>query len=135
MRRPKFIAAAFSLLSLLALGGCGSDGSQELGVAVCAPVCVELNFNETNQFTAKVFNATTNNTVTWSVLGGDNNGSIDPTTGLYTAPPVLPASCAITVQATSNEDPTRIGRASVILPKPGDPNCVCPAPAADQCAP
>src|SRR4029434_6416304 len=106
--RLKFLAAAFALSALLSLSGCGSDDKVELGVAICAPICVELNFNETNQFTARVFNATVNDTVTWSVLGGDNNGSIDPTTGLYTAPTALPNSCAVTVQATSNEDSSRI---------------------------
>jgi hypothetical protein len=129
----KHLAVVFSLLFSLALAGCGSDNTTELGVQICAPLCVELNFNESHTFTAKVFNAT-NTTVTWSVLGGDNNGTIDSVSGDYTAPGALPASCIVTVQATSNQDSTRISQASVILPKPGDPTCVCPPPGADPCA-
>src|SRR5215467_16254829 len=103
----KHRAVVFSFLFSLALAGCGSDGTTELGVQICAPLCVQLNFSETHTFTAKVFNAT-NTTVTWSVLGGDNNGTIDAATGDYTAPVSLPASCIVTVQAASNQDPTRI---------------------------
>jgi hypothetical protein len=133
MQRFKHLVVILSLLSPLALSGCGNDSQTELGVQICAPLCVALNFNETHTFTAQVFNAT-DTTVTWSVLGGDNNGTID-VSGLYTAPGALPASCIVTVQAASNQDSTRISQASVVLPKPGDPNCVCPSPGADPCAP
>jgi hypothetical protein len=51
------------------------------------------------QFTATV-NASTNQSVTWAVTGGNANGTVDGT-GLYTAPAVVPNPATVTVTATS----------------------------------
>ena len=74
----------------------------------------------TRQFTAAVAN-TSNTAVTWSVNtipGGDATVGTISSTGLYTAPAVVPAS-AVTVRATSAADPTISGAATVtVLPPP-----------------
>jgi len=51
------------------------------------------------QFTATV-NASTNQSVTWAVTGGNANGTVDGN-GLYTAPAVVPNPATATVTATS----------------------------------
>jgi hypothetical protein len=51
------------------------------------------------QFMATV-NASTNQSVTWAVTGGNANGTVDGT-GLYTAPAVVPNPATVTVTATS----------------------------------
>ena len=53
------------------------------------------------QFKATV-NGSTDQTVTWAVMGGSANGTIDPGTGLYTAPPAVPTPATATVTATSS---------------------------------
>jgi hypothetical protein len=52
------------------------------------------------QFAATV-NASTNQSVTWTVSGGSINGSIDAT-GLYTAPATVPNPATVTIMATSS---------------------------------
>ncbi len=51
------------------------------------------------QFAATV-NGSTDQTVTWSVQGGNINGTID-STGLFTSPALVPNPSTVTVQATS----------------------------------
>lgn len=71
----------------------------------------------TKQFTATVLGASTT-TVTWSVHctdGGDACGTIDSTTGLYTAPQTVPKVITVTVTATSTADTTKSGSAAVMI--------------------
>lgn len=67
--------------------------------------------------TQQQFSATVNNgssqTVTWAVNGGSANGTID-STGLYTAPAIVPSPAAVTVTATSTQAPTP-GSATVTI--------------------
>jgi hypothetical protein len=53
----------------------------------------------TQQFSA-VVNNTSDQTVTWSVTGGDSYGTIDAN-GVYTAPATVPNPAMVTVTATS----------------------------------
>jgi hypothetical protein len=72
---------------------------------------------QTQQFSATVSNST-NQTVTWAVTGGSANGTIDPNSGLYTAPSSLPnPNSAITITATSAATTTP-GTATVNLKTP-----------------
>jgi hypothetical protein len=72
---------------------------------------------QTQQFSATVSNST-NQTVTWAVTGGSANGTIDPNSGLYTAPSSLPnPNSAITITATSAAT-TNPGTATVNLKTP-----------------
>ncbi len=108
------------------LGGTTSS-AVNLGITAPLPIAVTLNptsasvvVGATRQFTAAVAN-TSNTAVTWSVNtipGGDATVGTISSTGLYTAPAVVPAS-AVTVRATSAADPTISGAATVtVLPPP-----------------
>ncbi len=72
---------------------------------------------------AKTFIATVtgsaNTAVTWSVVGGAANGTID-STGAYVTPGTMPASPTVTVKATAVADPTVSGNAVVTLTPPVD---------------
>jgi hypothetical protein len=78
-----------------------------------APPTASLSVNQTQTFTATV-GGTFNTTVTWSIPGGAP-GSINPNTGVYTAPPTIAAQQNVTVTATSQADPTKTGTATVTL--------------------
>jgi hypothetical protein len=77
------------------------------------------------QFTATVNNSS-NQTVTWAVTGGSDNGTVDGT-GLYTAPAAVPNPAAVTVTATSAlaaspgsaavnvQTPTGLGRSQITV--------------------
>jgi uncharacterized protein (DUF1800 family) len=86
------------------------------GVTVTVdPMSVAVTVGSTKQIYAKVIGTTTT-TVKWTVNGiaGGNSavGTISGT-GLYTAPPVPPASFVVTVQATSTADPTASATCSI----------------------
>jgi len=99
-----------------------TDGSNTTGTATVTviaaisvtvtPAAAALNTNQSQQFSATV-TGTANQAVTWSVTGG---GSINSTTGLYTAPAV--AAAAVTVTATSQQDPTKSGTATLTVSVP-----------------
>ena len=55
------------------------------------------------------------------VAGGAANGTIDSTTGLYTAPDAVPAG-AVTVTATAQADLTKAGNATVNIKTPTAPS-------------
>ncbi|MBL0211475.1 MAG: hypothetical protein IPQ13_11285 [Holophagaceae bacterium] len=79
-------------------------------VSPSAPTVVS---GATQVFTAAV-TPITNTAVTWSISGV---GSINPATGLYTAPAAPPATAqSVTVTATSTAAPTRTGTATVTVP-------------------
>jgi hypothetical protein len=86
-----------------------------IGVNVC-PASVIMAGGQTQQFTAVVTN-TSNQAVTWSnaPVGA---GSVDPNSGVYTAPAAVAASQQVTVTATSQADTTASGNATVNLLPP-----------------
>jgi len=55
------------------------------------------------------------------------NGSIGPSTGLYTAPGIMPSSPTVTITATSQSNPTASGTATVTLTGPPVTVTVSPA--------
>jgi hypothetical protein len=69
-------------------------------------------------FTATV-TGSTNTAVTWGVrcsdAGKDACGTIDPSSGVYTAPNAVPKPDTVTVTATSTADATKSGSASVTV--------------------
>jgi hypothetical protein len=77
------------------------------------PPSVTLQVGGMQQFSATV-NGSTNQAVTWSVLGANANGTINGT-GFYNAPAVVPNPAQVTVQATSQADPTKSGTATVTV--------------------
>ena len=78
-----------------------------------APPSVTLNPSQTQTFTATV-GGTTNTTATWSIpLGAP--GSINASTGVYTAPASISSQQTVIVTATSQADPTQTATATVTL--------------------
>jgi hypothetical protein len=74
---------------------------------------------QTQQFSAKVNNAS-NQTVTWAITANQTDDSIDPNTGLYTAPSAVPSG-AVTITATAQADATKKGNGAVNIQTPTPP--------------
>ncbi|MBL9174580.1 MAG: DUF1800 family protein [Verrucomicrobiales bacterium] len=121
-------AAAGTLNFAVRQPGPGAVTGNSVGVSVVAgvvtvavaPVSATVSIGTTKAFAATV-NGTTNVAVTWSVngvVGGSAATGVISSTGVYTAPSVLPASTAVTVRATSVASPTAFGQATVTLTAP-----------------
>jgi hypothetical protein len=113
-----FLAILFPLAGIFSCAGTPIP----LIAILLAPQCVD-NFNpgQTQQFNACVFIDNVrqpgfeNGAVTWSVLGGDVNGTITQD-GFYTAPNTNPPPAAdVTIIAVSKEDEQKQGQAMVIF--------------------
>lgn len=88
-------------------------------MAVTAPA-TSVVASLTLQFTSAI-NAVPYNNVTWSATQGTINSS-----GLYTAPSLLPANITVTVTATSNDNPAQSASLQIVvaaLPPPIRINC------------
>ncbi len=103
----------------------GAQDSADVGVTAVAPVTVTVSPGTasvsagggTQAFTATVAN-TSNTAVTWQVggvTGGNSTLGTISTSGLYTAPAMVPSSATVTVSAISNADNTRSGSAQVTI--------------------
>lgn len=113
----------FVILTSLFWAGCGGDkkDTTPTGVTVTiSPTNPSVAGATTQQFTATV-TGSTNTAVTWQVngvTGGDaTNGTIS-TTGLYTAPTVLPTTTTVSVTAVSQADTTKTSSTLVTLTAP-----------------
>jgi hypothetical protein len=132
-RVSKYSLLAGLSLSLVLLGllvACGGGSSSNGGNTGPPPISVSVGPgtpssvypnntadswpSQTAQFTATVHNSSNQN-ITWSVSGGDANGTIDAN-GLYTAPQVAPGLPAkVTIVATSAADTSKSGSAQETL--------------------
>jgi hypothetical protein len=88
-------------------------------VVTVSPPSANLAPATTQAFTANIL-GTTNQTVTWNVTGTACNAAGSPcglvdANGLYTAPISTPSPNAINIVATSSEDSSRTGSASVTI--------------------
>lgn len=115
-----------ALLGFLTVASCAGDGTSLIAIELRF-LCVD-NFNPggTEQFNACIFidgvrqPGFDNSAVTWSVLGGDVNGSITQD-GFYTAPNTdPPPTSVVTIIATSIEDTQKQGEASIIFVGQGE---------------
>lgn len=109
------------LALLLFLWGCGSSNSSSSGISISiSPTSVTLTTSGTQQFTAKVQNAS-NTGVNWQVngVGGGNSqvGQISAS-GLYTAPATVPPSGSVTITAVSAADSGETATATVTFAAP-----------------
>ena len=105
---------AYSLISLLCvviLAGCTSGTAGKVISVTIAPTGVNVVIGTTLQFTATVAD-TFNQNVTWSVVGDSTKGTIS-STGLYTAPGVVPTPEQVTVTAISQKDKTKSASATI----------------------
>jgi hypothetical protein len=116
-----FVLSVFFLAGITACGGGVSSGSSPQPPSstvtsvsvVCTPVTVTA--NSTSQCTATVQGTGSfNSVVTWSASGGSVS-----TTGLLTAPAT---AGTVTVLATSTQDTTKSGTASVTVQLPTPPS-------------
>lgn len=135
----KFRALSFVMLSvsLLVSGvySCAEDNVPVIAVQL-NPLCVEdFAPGQQQQFNACVFidgvrqPGFENSAVTWTVLGGDVNGTVTQE-GLFTAPDTTPPPAAqFIIIATSNEDTQKQGQATVINAGEG----TCEAFVTDEC--
>jgi len=90
--------------------------SVPLSIAI-TPTWASVGLLATQQFTASV-TGTSDTAVVWTVngvVGGYGPSGTISTTGLYTAPSVIPSPAAVTVTATSHADPTQSASATFTL--------------------
>jgi len=103
-------------LALLTLG-CNGDSSQPIITVTVTPSTTTVLPTASVQFTATV-SGTTNTTVNWlvnDVAGGNATVGTISSSGLYTAPSVVPSPAAVTVKATSQADSSKSGTATVTV--------------------
>jgi len=101
-----------------------------VGVSI-APATASLQTGATQDFTATVTNST-NATVTWQVngvTGGNATVGVISTSGVYSAPSMVPSPATVTVSAVSAADPTRSGSAQVTITAPSSAGTPAPPPA------
>ncbi len=119
---PASIASEFTV-NVVATSNADSSKS-DIAVITLKPITVTVSpktasvkVTTTQQFAATVQGGTNTN-VTWSVSGsgcsGGTCGTID-STGLYTAPAIVPNPATVTVKAAAVADPTRFDTATVTL--------------------
>ena len=103
--------------------------------ASCVPVSVQT--NATSQCAATVTGTGSySSTVTWSVggvAGGNSTVGTITSAGVYTAPSAVPATNPVSVTATSTQDTTKSGSASVTVTAPAVPPTITSVAA--SCAP
>ena len=111
--REQFLVLACWIALALTLSSCGTSSpatiASNIFIAI-QPTSEKLFLGQTQQFQATV-TGTSNTAVEWSVngnsggnSGGSSSNGMISTTGLYTAPGILPQSGSVTVTATSEAD-------------------------------
>ncbi len=107
-------------ISILQTFGCAGTSTTRTPIPVSvtiSPVSATVGARGTQQFTATVEN-TGNTVVTWQVsgvTGGNATVGTISSSGLYTAPAVVPNPAIVTVAAVSQADPTKSASAQVTI--------------------
>src|SRR6266576_3592244 len=107
-------------ISILQTFGCAGASTTRTPIPVrvtISPVSATVGVGGTQQFTATVEN-TSNTAVTWQVsgvTGGNATVGTISSSGLYTAPAVVPNPATVTVAAVSQADPTKSALAQVTI--------------------
>jgi DNA-binding beta-propeller fold protein YncE len=128
MKRWK-LGSILTLAMALGVVGCGSSTTSSV-VLTITPITASVITNTTQQFSSNV-TGSTNTTVTWTLacatgVTAPACGTINSTTGLYTAPAVLPTvpgtngglpvvTPTATITATSQADTTKIQTATLTI--------------------
>ena len=85
-----FAPLAVALLAFFGVSGCGGGNNSNGPVSISVtPSNPSVAVGSMQTFTANVTGGTSPATVTWSVMGA---GTIDPNSGIYTAPATVPAT-------------------------------------------
>lgn len=132
MARPHSILLAPLALMLAGCGGADLVSSGEGAKVTVSPQVALMEAGASTSFNALV-TGTTNQTVTWSVVGGSTHGAFSGTSGVYTAPG---SPGTYTVLATSAADATKAGTALAVVSPPAtvtvNPATVTLGPGASQ---
>ena len=124
----RHLSGSVLIVAALIVSGCGGGSNvtpnprtpPKVSIVV-SPITATVEANGgTQQFAAAVMN-TTNTAVTWQVnqiTGGTTSTGSISTTGLYTAPAVLPSPSVVSVTATSQADTTASSTATVTIAAP-----------------
>jgi formylglycine-generating enzyme required for sulfatase activity len=107
------IRTLFPVVILGLFLGCSDDKPNEPIAVAVEPATATVALGQTQQFTATV-TGTGNLAVTWYLDGEATHGTITAS-GLYSAPAGMPNPATITVRATSQEDGSKSGTATVAL--------------------
>src|SRR5207244_841309 len=110
-------AVAMSVLELFGCTGVATTRTSTPVIVTIAPMSATVAAGGTQQFTATVQN-TSNTAVTWQVngvTGGNATVGTISSSGLYTAPGVVPNPATVTVTAVSQADATKSAAAQVTL--------------------
>lgn len=102
------LAAGLAILS-----SCGSNTTTTAPTITASCTPTDVTVLGTSQCTATVTN-TSSTLVNWSV-SGTGNGSIDTTSGLYTAPSAVPTNNVVTITATSQVQSTLTSTTSLTI--------------------
>ena len=115
--KSRLVLVLFSLSFLFACGGGSKNNSTSTsGNVSVTPGTASVPINTTQQFTATVANSTQG--VYWSVndvVGGDLTHGTISTSGLYSAPAVIPSPATVTIKATSIADSSQVSSATVTI--------------------
>ncbi len=117
-RRQKIVGMCLAIVLaglVLSCGGSSNSGPPPVNVSV-SPKTVNTLFPNLNMAPPQTQQFTANVAVTWAVVGGSSNGTIDAN-GLYSAPSAVPAG-PVTVKATSTQDTTKSDSATVNIQTP-----------------
>ena len=117
--------------AVIGLSGTGTAQAQVVAVTV-TPKTASTTTGAVQQFAGTV-TGTTNTAVTWTTSGtgcsGNTCGTIS-SSGLYTAPTVVPSPATVTITATSVSDPSKSASATVTVTTPaGNTYYIAPAAA------
>jgi hypothetical protein len=110
------------LLCAVILAGCKSGTAGVVITVSISPTGINVPVGTTQQFTATVAN-TSNQNVTWSVVGGSTNGTIS-TTGLYTAPATVPTPATVMIMAVSQRQSTATATATLTVTSTSTPSSI-----------
>jgi hypothetical protein len=110
-RRARLLASLVPLIALFA--GCKSGTAGQVITVTVTPTGIHVVVATTQQFTAVVTD-TSQQGVTWSVVGGSGNGTIS-SSGLYMAPASVPTPANVTIMAVSLKDSTKSGTATLTV--------------------
>ncbi len=117
MRKAILPLIAALVMFLSACGGGGGNNPNNTPTVTVSPATANVQEGSTQQFTATVTN-TSSTAVNWSVnnvAGGNSTVGTISSTGLYTAPLVVPSPASVTVTAALQSAPSISGNSIVTV--------------------
>jgi hypothetical protein len=109
--------STLAALAVITMAACGGNGAPPSPVVTVSPATANVQEGATQQFTATVSN-TNSTAVSWQVngvAGGNAAVGTISSTGLYTAPAVIPSPASVTVTAVLQSNSAITGNAIVTI--------------------